>query len=73
MKNKSRVVSAMLSEADQKRIELTDKDRMLARTDQVGASVDDKQETSVKEDARSKAAPKPEIKKNSTATGKKKP
>ena len=62
----------MLSEADQKRIELTDKD-MLARTDQVGASVDDKQETSVKEDARSKAAPKPEIKKNSTATGKKKP
>jgi zinc protease len=41
IKNKNRVVTVMVSEADQKRISLTDQD-LLARLDAVGAAVADK-------------------------------
>ena len=40
MKNKPRIVSALLSEDDQKRITLTEKD-LLSRADSVGAADDE--------------------------------
>jgi len=75
MKNKPRIVSVLLSETDQKRIALTEKG-LLARDDQVGMVSGDKPETSAKDgDAKMTrtAAPNPDNKKTTTATGKKKP
>ncbi|MCI0391467.1 MAG: insulinase family protein [Acidobacteria bacterium] len=72
MKNKPRIVSVLLPEADQKRIALTEKD-LLARDDQVGRMNDDKLETPAKDETKPKAAPKPDNKKTTTVNGKKKP
>jgi zinc protease len=72
IKNKPRIVAVLLSEADQKRIGLTEKD-LLLRDDPVGATSDEKPEASAKIGAGSKATPKAGAKKIPTATVKKKP
>src|SRR5262249_9055712 len=71
MMNKPRIVSVLLSDADQKRIGLTEKD-LLAREDPVGAAGGDKSETpagSPKNGARVSAKDTP----GATAATKKKP
>ena len=68
IKNKPRIVAVLLSESDQKRIGLTEKE-LLARDDQVGAASNDKPET--KEDSGAKTAPRAEN--NKSDKGKKKP
>jgi zinc protease len=70
MKNKPRIVSVLLPEADQKRIALSEKD-LLSRDDRVGLMSDDKPETPARDEAKPKAAPKTDNKKTTTAKEKK--
>jgi zinc protease len=77
IKNKPRVVAVLISEADQKRIGLTEKD-LLLRDDPVGATSAEKLETPAKAHAKagpgSKATPQAGAQKRPTATvNKKKP
>ncbi len=71
MKNKPRIAAVLISEADQKRIGLAEKD-LLMRDDPVGAASSEKPETPATP-VKGASAPKASNKKIPTATGKKKP
>ncbi len=72
IKHRPRVAGVLLSEADQKRVGLTQQD-LLVRADPVGAAISDKQVTPVKDDAKPKAGQNSSGQKGSAKSGKRKP